>query len=578
MRESVVHNGQAPLTNSEVCVGAVRWCRARPGGGSCGGGVGLARGVTQLTACVEGVCGCFFPCGWECEWKPSFRLAFFVCFGFLLLLFGGFLLSLQTSFPVSLGNLQAKANNHSNMYPSNRKKKLWREEKERLLNMTLEERRKEYVRDYVPLKDIPSWLEDLKNKSTSDGEETEDISLEHKSLSQKVSLYRGDITLLEIDAIVNAANSSLLGGGGVDGCIHRAAGPCLFAECRTLIGCATGQAKITCGYNLPAKYVIHTVGPIARGHIDETTKEDLASCYKSSLKLAKENNVRSIAFPCISTGIYGFPNEPAADIALSIVKEWLKKNPDEMDRIIFCVFLEVDFKIYKKKISEFFPIDDVNEEILETSETSEGLEQKAQSPPPKKYKGKKTEDLKDTTDDDHGMEEKQTSEEMEGMSQEIVEEKSATISSLTEETESSKDKESSNDSKDTQVEDQIDHLMNDQDQAEGTQHDFLKDEMKTQTDSQCSFMEVEESDSDQGETAKCEKPAILPLKEKGKEIRQAEEITSAEPLNTDHSSNTENDTTNLDAEMNSQVESLIDPTECQPEEQVTDEENDKEAQ
>nr|XP_033792278.1 ADP-ribose glycohydrolase MACROD2 isoform X2 [Geotrypetes seraphini] len=400
------------------------------------------------------------------------------------------------------------------MYPSNRKKKLWREEKERLLNMTLEERRKEYVRDHVPLKDIPSWLEDLKNKSTSDGEETEDTSLEHKSLCQKVSLFRGDITLLEIDAIVNAANSSLLGGGGVDGCIHRAAGACLFAECRTLIGCATGQAKITCGYNLPAKYVIHTVGPIARGHIDETTRDDLASCYKSSLKLAKENNVRSIAFPCISTGIYGFPNEPAADIALSIVKEWLKKNPDEMDRIIFCVFLEVDFKIYKKKMNELFVIDDVNEDFLETSENSEGLEQKAQSPPPKK--GKKTEDLKDATDGNHGMEEKQNSEEMEGMSQEIVDEKPATVSSLTEETESSKDKESSNDSKDTQVEDQRDNSMNDQDQAEGTQHDFLKDEMKTQTDSQCSFMEVEESDSDQRDTAKCEKPESLPLEENGK--------------------------------------------------------------
>ncbi|XP_029449432.1 ADP-ribose glycohydrolase MACROD2 isoform X2 [Rhinatrema bivittatum] len=467
------------------------------------------------------------------------------------------------------------------MYPSNRKKKLWREEKERLLNMTLEERRKEYVRDCVPLKDIPSWLEDLKNKSPDDGEGTEEVSVEKKSLSEKVSLYRGDITLLEIDAIVNAANSSLLGGGGVDGCIHRAAGPCLFAECRTLTGCATGQAKITCGYDLPAKYVIHTVGPIARGHVGEATKEDLASCYKSSLKLAKENNIRSIAFPCISTGIYGFPNEPAAAIALSIVKDWLKKNHDEMDRIIFCVFLEVDFKIYKKKMNEFFPIDGAIEDIVEMSQDSEGLEQKAQSPPLKKYKGKKTEDFKDTVDDNNGMEEKENTEEMEGMSQEIDEEKPAIVPSLTEEeTESCKDKESSKDSKDTQAGDQTDHSLIEQEQAEGTQHDSLKDEMKTQTDSQCSYMEVEEFESDQGEAAEFEKPAILPAEEeeKGKEIRQAEEITSTALVNTNHPSNIETDISNLDAEMNSQIESLTEPIKNDPEEQVIEEQDEKQAQ
>lgn len=242
------------------------------------------------------------------------------------------------------------------MYPSNKKKKVWREEKERLLKMTLEERRKEYIRDYVPLNTILSWKEEMKCKSQNDAENTQEASQVKKSLSEKVSLYRGDITLLEVDAIVNAANASLLGGGGVDGCIHRAAGPCLLAECRNLNGCDTGHAKITCGYDLPAKYVIHTVGPIARGHINGSHKDDLANCYKSSLKLVKENNVRSVAFPCISTGIYGFPNEPAAVIALSTIKEWLAKDHHEMDRIIFCVFLEVDFKIYKKKMSEFFPV------------------------------------------------------------------------------------------------------------------------------------------------------------------------------------------------------------------------------
>ncbi|GAB1286962.1 ADP-ribose glycohydrolase MACROD2 [Apodemus speciosus] len=205
------------------------------------------------------------------------------------------------------------------MYPSNKKKKVWREEKERLLKMTLEERRKEYVRDYVSLSTILSWKEEMKSKGQNDEESTQEAPQMKKSLSEKVSLYRGDITLLEVDAIVNAANASLLGGGGVDGCIHRAAGPCLLAECRNLNGCETGHAKITCGYDLPAKYVIHTVGPIARGHINGSHKEDLANCYQSSLKLVKENNLRSV----------GFPNEPAAVIALGTIKEWLAKNHQE---------------------------------------------------------------------------------------------------------------------------------------------------------------------------------------------------------------------------------------------------------
>ncbi|XP_059421950.1 ADP-ribose glycohydrolase MACROD2 isoform X2 [Carassius carassius] len=229
-----------------------------------------------------------------------------------------------------------------------KKKKEWRAEKERLLGLGLEDRRKDYRGNYVPLDAISTWANHDSNTATEEEEQKSFF------LADKVSLYRGDITTLEVDAIVNAANSSLLGGGGVDGCIHRAAGHLLYEECHSLNGCETGKAKITCGYDLPAKYVIHTVGPIARGILGQSQKDDLESCYEYSLKLMKDNNLRSVAFPCISTGIYGFPNEPAAEIALKTVHDWILSNKDEIDRVIFCVFLETDYEIYNRKMSDFF--------------------------------------------------------------------------------------------------------------------------------------------------------------------------------------------------------------------------------
>ncbi|XP_029077346.1 ADP-ribose glycohydrolase MACROD2 isoform X5 [Monodon monoceros] len=412
------------------------------------------------------------------------------------------------------------------MYPSNKKKKVWREEKERLLKMTLEERRKEYLRDYVPLNTIPSWKEELKGKSQNDEENTQETSQVKKSLSEEVSLYRGDITLLEVDAIVNAANTSLLGGGGVDGCIHRAAGPCLVAECRNLNGCETGHAKITCGYDLPAKYVIHTVGPIARGHINGSHKEDLANCYKSSLKLVKENNIRSVAFPCISTGIYGFPNEPAAVIALSTIKEWLAKNQHQVDRIIFCVFLEVDFKIYKKKMSEFFPADDNNEEEdIDMKEDSEGLEPKDHSPPHKKSKAKKPKGSKDSSED------------------------SAKDDNITEENEVT------------------DHSVCGQDHPNGQKNDSMKNEIKIEAESQSSYMETEELSLNQEDITILEQQEVIPLTDdqEGKEGEKAQgEDTPRAPVKSEGSGDTEN-STSPDVEMNNQVDSVNDPTESQQE-------------
>uniref|UniRef100_A0A4X2KCQ6 Mono-ADP ribosylhydrolase 1 n=1 Tax=Vombatus ursinus TaxID=29139 RepID=A0A4X2KCQ6_VOMUR len=210
-----------------------------------------------------------------------------------------------------------------------------------------------FCRDFVKLKKIPTW-KDMAKGATAKEEEPQ--YKKDKALNEKISLFRGDITKLEVDAIVNAANSSLLGGGGVDGCIHRAAGHLLTEECRSLHSCETGKAKITGGYRLPAKYVIHTVGPIAQGDPSPSQAQELRNCYVNSLQLALENRLRSVAFPCISTGVFGYPNEAAAEVVLSTLREWLEEHKDKVDRLLICVFLEKDEEIYRKRLPHFFPV------------------------------------------------------------------------------------------------------------------------------------------------------------------------------------------------------------------------------
>ena len=167
-----------------------------------------------------------------------------------------------------------------------------------------------------------------------------------KNVDDRIEILRGDITKLEVDAIVNAANTTLLGGGGVDGAIHRAAGPELLAECRTLGGCHPGEAKITGAYRLPARFVIHTVGPIWRGGKHDEART-LANCYRNSLQLAVENEIRTIGFPAISCGAYGYPIEEAAHIAFTSTREFLAVS-DEIEKVIFVVWGQDVYNAYRQ--------------------------------------------------------------------------------------------------------------------------------------------------------------------------------------------------------------------------------------
>lgn len=235
-----------------------------------------------------------------------------------------------------------------NYHPNKEADKNW---KEYYLKLSLEEKRKEYScgKKYVCIDAVEGWSSyALKVKTTAKPRyEIND------QLNMKISLWRGDITALEIDVICNAANNSLLGGGGVDGAIHRAAGSKLLTECSSLKGCETGDAKLTGGYKLPAKYVLHTVGPIGE------KPKALASCYRTCLNLAKTHKLRTIAFPCISTGIYGYDVEKATPVVMETVRDWLlvEENSESIDKIIFCVFLKKDVEVYENNLLEFFPVD-----------------------------------------------------------------------------------------------------------------------------------------------------------------------------------------------------------------------------
>uniref|UniRef100_A0A8C2XDK1 Mono-ADP ribosylhydrolase 1 n=1 Tax=Cyclopterus lumpus TaxID=8103 RepID=A0A8C2XDK1_CYCLU len=223
----------------------------------------------------------------------------------------------------------------------------WKETKDSLLSLSVKDRRQHYkMSNFVSLEDVSVW-------TPTAGGSAQTLYQRSEKLDQKISLYSGDITKLEVDAIVNAGMCR------VDGAIHRAAGPLLKKECASLHGCETGEAKITCGYGLPAKYVIHTVGPIAQGGVGEEEKKALRLCYKNSLTTATEHaahlTLHLFLQPVYICVCVGYPPEQAVREALATVREYLDEHHDKLDRVIFCVFLPTDKELYLQTLPLYFP-------------------------------------------------------------------------------------------------------------------------------------------------------------------------------------------------------------------------------
>lgn len=217
------------------------------------------------------------------------------------------------------------------------------------------------------LSSIPT-LASLYKSSTIPSPSPSSLAASIYPFSSKISIHQGDITSLHLDAIVNAANESLLGGGGVDGAIHRAAGPELLEECRGLNGCPTGSAKTTAGYKLPAKHVIHTVGPVYSRSNPEESERKLRSAYRNSLNELKRVGGKSVAFPSISTGVYGYPFEDAARASLDEVGQWLeeKGNGEAVERVVLCCFSKGDYEKLLKIAPSVFPPQEMFEKYAET--------------------------------------------------------------------------------------------------------------------------------------------------------------------------------------------------------------------
>ncbi|KIM26545.1 hypothetical protein M408DRAFT_72484 [Serendipita vermifera MAFF 305830] len=243
----------------------------------------------------------------------------------------------------------------------------------------------------IALATIPTLRYLYKNKTLKQAAKEAQRFSYRAELLDRVSLFQGDITKLEVDAIVNAANRSLLGGGGVDGAIHNAAGRGLLRECSSLGGADTGQAKITGGYDLPAKHVIHAVGPVYSGSHKDIKAAQLSACYSNSLSLALENKLKSIAFCSISTGIYGYPIVDATEVALETTRTFLDQNESakDIDRVIFVVWSDKDKHVYEHLLPQFFP-----QETTETESKAEKAPQEAE--PPEKSKPEQPTDAKPT--------------------------------------------------------------------------------------------------------------------------------------------------------------------------------------